>query len=193
MRILAGQFKGRNLLSPKGSRTTRPMTGLVKKSLFDTLSGDLPDAVVADLFCGTGTIGLEALSRGARFCVFADRDRSVIQRLRRNLEDLQVGDRSSVWAGDLFARLGGWLAGLDDRLDLAFVDPPYDAARSWDWPEVAGTLFLPLAGALADGGLVVLRCPRGVQPPPKIGPLVESRQKAYSGESLTFYHLQTPS
>ena len=85
MRILAGEYKGRKLLPPPGRAQTRPITGSVKKSLFDMLGVRLVDAIVVDLYCGTGTIGLEALSRGAARCYFAERDRAVLERLRRNI------------------------------------------------------------------------------------------------------------
>ena len=68
MQIMAGQFKGRKLLPPKGSKTTRPITGLARKSLFGILAPWLPEATVLDLFAGTGTIGIEALSHGAAMC-----------------------------------------------------------------------------------------------------------------------------
>ena len=70
MRILAGRFKGRNLLPPSGGGQTRPITGRARKSLFDILAPHLQGALVLDLYCGTGTMGLEALSRGAAEVVF---------------------------------------------------------------------------------------------------------------------------
>lgn len=187
MRILAGQFKGRNLLSPPGRRTTRPITGLVRKSLFDTLAPWLTDALVLDLFCGTGTIGLEALSRGARRCAFADRDRAAIGRLKRNIEQLGVADRTDVWSGDLFARLGGWLKALDAPVDLAFCDPPFAAARGWDWSQATASLFDPVGEVLAGDGRLVLRTPAGAEPPEQLGRLRRSGQKDYGDQSVAFF------
>ena len=87
MRIIAGTKKGMKLLPPKG-RDTRPITDRVKESLFSILytKGMLEDVVVADLFCGTGSMGLEALSRGAKFCTFIDGSRQVTGILDRNIE-----------------------------------------------------------------------------------------------------------
>ena len=93
MRILAGSLKGREVLPPPGMNT-RPITSMVKKSLFDTLAPYLQDAVVADLYCGTGTMGIEAISRGAKQCYFADRDSGALSRLRKNIQTLGLDERS---------------------------------------------------------------------------------------------------
>src|SRR3954451_21285520 len=101
MRIIAGEFRGRKLLAPE-SDTTRPITDRVKQSLFDILTPMIPDAVVYDCFAGTGSMGLESLSRGAARAIFFERDRSALQRLKRNIEALGVVDRSGVVSEDIF-------------------------------------------------------------------------------------------
>ena len=113
---------------PRGA-AVRPMTGYAKKSLFDTLGGLLIDATVVDLYCGTGSLGLEALSRGAERCFFADKDRSVLSRLRRNIDTMDLADKCSIWKGDIPARLKAWLEGVEMPIDVAFVDPPYEQTR----------------------------------------------------------------
>jgi 16S rRNA (guanine966-N2)-methyltransferase len=179
MRILAGEFKGCVLLSPPAAAATRPITSAAKKSLFDILAPVLAEAAVADLYCGTGTLGLEALSRGARRCWFADRDRGVLERLRRNIQTLGLEDRCTVWSGDVPARLAAWLATLGGPIDVAFVDPPYADARRWSWPQVTDCLFGPLARHLAADGLVVLRTPAALEVPPRLGALSIRRTKRY--------------
>jgi 16S rRNA (guanine(966)-N(2))-methyltransferase RsmD len=179
MRIMAGEFKGRVLLAPPAAAATRPITSAAKKSLFDILTPVLAAAAVVDLYCGTGTLGLEALSRGAGCCGFADHDRRVLERLRRNIQTLDLQDRCTVWAGDIPAGLAGWLETLPRPIDLAFVDPPYADARRWSWPQVTDRLFAPLAGHLADGGLVVLRVPAQLPVPPRLGALAVRRTKRY--------------
>src|SRR5436853_753972 len=101
MRIIAGEFRGRKLLPPEGL-VTRPVTDRVKQSLFDILTPLLPDARVYDCFAGTGTMGLECLSRGAASAVFFEADRSAVARLRKNIAALGVEDRGRVIAQDLF-------------------------------------------------------------------------------------------
>jgi len=192
MQILAGQFKGRRLLGPKGARTTRPITAAVRKSLFDILAGRLDRAVVVDLFSGTGTIGLEALSRGAAMCCFAERDGVALARLRRNIRTVGAGERSLVWAGDVLAGLAGRLAGLGRAVDVAFVDPPYALSRTWSWRDAAGRIFAPLADALADDGTVVLRTDVSATVPRNVAALALERIKRYGDMQLAFLGLSGP-
>ena len=101
MRIIAGEFRGRRLLPPEGD-TTRPITDRVKQSLFDILTPLMDGATVYDCFAGTGSMGLECLSRGATAATFFEADRSALKRLEKNIATLQVGERSKVVSGDLF-------------------------------------------------------------------------------------------
>jgi len=187
MRIIAGQFKGRKLLSPPGSRVTRPITGSVKKSLFDMLSWRLAGAEVLDLYCGTGTLGLEAISRGAGGCCFADRDPAAIARLRRNIETVGAADRCTVWRADVERRLAGLLNARGGAVDLAFVDPPYAAVRRWDWRVVERSIFQPITRRLSADGLVVLRTPADAPVPGPVGELQAGRVRRYGGMIVTIF------
>ena len=187
MRILAGEHKGRTILSPPPGAPARPMTGIARKSLFDILAADLVDAVVADLYCAVGTLGLEALSRGAARCAFAERDRKVVQRLRRNIDALSVTQRCRVWQGDIPARLAGWLAAWDRRLDVAFVDPPYAQAQRWNWADVSETIFAPLADRLSPGGQVILRLGGKTEPPGTVATLAMHRAQRYGDMTVAMY------
>jgi len=186
MRILAGQLKGRTLLSPAG-RSTRPMTARVKKSLFDMLSSRLAGAVVVDLYCGVGTLGLEALSRGAAKCFFAEHHPKVLDCLRRNIDSLGVREVSCLWTGDVTARLAGWLDGIDDEVDVVFVDPPYVHVQRQDIRTVIAKIFPPLAGSLAREARVVLRTPRQVEAPDEQAGLKLVRLRHYGDMSLWLY------
>lgn len=126
VRIIAGEFRGRKLLGPL-SDTTRPITDRAKQSLFDVLSPLIADSVVFDLFAGTGSMGLESLSRGATHAVFFEKDRSALDRLRSNIESLKVEKRATVVAGDVFRlfKIGQTWPMAFERADLVFFDPPY--------------------------------------------------------------------
>ena len=118
MRIIAGSAKGRRLVSPPGG-DTRPLTGRAKEALFSSLGGRVVDADVVDLYAGTGSIGLEALSRGASRVVFVEKGRSALGALRKNIDAVGLG-------GDVVSEdVGAFLARVHDTFDLAFVDPPY--------------------------------------------------------------------
>jgi 16S rRNA (guanine966-N2)-methyltransferase len=184
MRIIAGLYKGRVLLPPPAASVTRPITGQVKKSLFGMLGEDLTGQSVLDLYCGTGTLGIEALSRGAERCCFAENDWRVIERLRRNIQDVGAAARSTVWAGDVEQRLAGWLAALEWSADVAFVDPPYADTRVWDWPRIGESIFAPLAGKMAADGVAVLRLPTEVEMPEAVGPMKVFRRREYGGMAV---------
>jgi 16S rRNA (guanine966-N2)-methyltransferase len=186
LRIGSGEMAGRKLLPPKG-RKTRPMTGYAAKSLFGILREKLGGATVADLYCGTGTLGLEAISNGAARVAFADRDRSAVDRLERNLAECGCGDRAEIWCGNVETQLPHWLAEWGRAVDVAFVDPPFPAVRTWNWQAIADRLFAPLAGGLAAGGAVVLRTPDDVPPPETLGPLRLDRTKEYGQMIVSFF------
>ena len=156
MRIIAGQFRGRRLLPP-ATGATRPVTDRVKQSTFDILAPLVPDAVVYDCFAGTGSMGLECLSRGAAHVTFFEADRSAARLLRQNIDALGVAARSTVVLGDLFQ----WFANAPPSrppalADVVFLDPPYRLLR--DQPaDLAAWAAAVTAGHLAPAGLVVFR------------------------------------
>ena len=175
-------------MPPPGKSVTRPVTGLVKKSLFSMLGEDLAGQTVLDLYCGTGTMGIECLSRGATRCFFAEKDPRVVERLVRNLRDLRADGRAVVWRGDVESRLTDWLDQVADPVDVAFIDPPYADARTWDWQRVAETIFAPLAPRLADGdGCIVLRTDDRAAVPDTLGRLQCSRVKTYGDMAVRFF------
>ena len=189
MRIIAGLYKGRKLLSPPADSIARPITGSAKKSLFDILASRLPDSTVADLYCATGTLGLEALSRGAARCFFAERDPAAVERLRRNIEAVAADDRCEIWQGDIEMQLGKRLRKLALPVDIAFVDPPYDRVRTWNWQQAQENIFGPLAARLAADGLVVLRTAAKLAVPSEMCGLVILRSRKYGTAVVTIYAL----
>jgi len=136
---------------------TRPITDRVKQALFDVLANyGLPQGrIVADLFCGVGSLGLEALSRQAQFVTFVEKERSVIEVLQRNIAKAGFADCSEVVRADIFNRAD---AGLRPRpYGLIFVDPPYADSQNVQPSSPLGELLLKLSNRLARGAVVVLR------------------------------------
>ena len=125
MRIISGRFGRRKLLTNTGI-VTRPITDRVKESLFQFLEDELDESRVADVFAGTGTIGLEALSRGASSVVFIEQDRKAIDLLRQNVQKLRVEEEVLCWPTDVL-KTSFRPKNCDHRLpyDLVFFDPPY--------------------------------------------------------------------
>ena len=142
MRVVAGEFKGRRLVAPRGSRT-RPTADRVREALFSML-GDVSGARVLDLYAGSGALGIEALSRGAESAVFVERDRAALAALDRNLA--ATGAPGEVRRQDV-AR---FLARPEGTFDLVFCDPPYDGA-----PAVAGALAEALPAMTGQGARIV--------------------------------------
>ena len=152
MRIIAGEFRSRILLAPK-SDATRPITDRAKQSLFDILSPHIEGARVYDCFAGTGSMGLECLSRGAAHATFFESDRSAATLLRKNIASLGVEGRSAVVDSDIFI----WFesAGAKERVNLVFLDPPYRFLT--ERPDALRTLAQRLGSHLASEGVVVFR------------------------------------
>jgi len=123
MRIIAGQFKSRLIKSPKGV-DLRPTSDRVKESLFGILAGSVIDKNILDLFSGTGNLGIEALSRGAKSCVFVDNNPRCITAIKNNLETFGIGQKAQVLLKDSSRFISQAQAdGL--VFDLIFLDPPY--------------------------------------------------------------------
>ncbi|MEN9644118.1 MAG: hypothetical protein RL238_787 [Actinomycetota bacterium] len=114
-------------MTPDGT-TTRPTTDKVRQAVFNSLGsmGVVEGATVADLFAGSGALGIEALSRGAEHCVFVERDRNALKALRENIAALGLAERATVHATDVMA----WVPAMRG-VDIAFIDPPY-AFDAWD-------------------------------------------------------------
>jgi len=166
MRIISGACRGRPLVAPPGN-TTRPMTDRVRENLFNILGPGAADgARVLDLFCGSGALGLEALSRGASACTFVERDRHAADAVALNAERLGLADRMRLYRRDAL-RPGEWIrpaaAGL---YTLLFVDPPYkipaDDAGRRHLAHMAKRLGE--MGCVAPGAIVMLRAKRGTDP-----------------------------
>jgi 16S rRNA (guanine(966)-N(2))-methyltransferase RsmD len=157
MRIVAGEFRGRRLLSPPEGATTRPMPDLVKQALFNLLRGHCEGASVLDCFAGTGVIGLEAVSRGAARCVLVERDRRVVKVLEQNIATLGAEARCEILAGDALGPAA--LARCPSPADLIFFDPPYDLVRTEAGWQRVRTQFLRLSEKLSPTGFAVLRTP----------------------------------
>lgn len=121
MRIVAGAFRGLNLESPEGLNT-RPTLGRVKEALFSSLTPYFYNASVLDAFAGSGALGLEALSRGAKSCHFIEKDKKTFEVLRKNIEKTKT-EKAIAKCEDVLIFLDGYAG----EFDLVFLDPPYEA------------------------------------------------------------------
>jgi 16S rRNA (guanine966-N2)-methyltransferase len=193
MRIIAGSRARMTILSPVGF-DTRPITDRVKESLFAILQPIISDAVVADLFCGTGSLGLEAISRGARFAVMTDQNRDAIQLLNKNLVKLDFTDRASAIRADIY-KIGvpevehpllNDSQGQKLPWNLVFVDPPYAQSQDASLTSRLGGLLIRISQQIADGAVVVVRHEKHSRLIEQYGTLKISDIRRYGGMTLTF-------
>ena len=174
LNIISGKFGGRLIAAPDG-RLTHPMGSRVRGSLFNIINDELNSAEVLDVFAGTGSLGLEALSRGAKYATFIERDKVASKILAENIKALGVGELST--AIQIGART--WIDKNQDKtFDIIFADPPYNELQL---STVAGLVSL-----LKPNGLMVLSYPgRGELPTVQGVVVVDNR--SYGTAALTFY------
>jgi 16S rRNA (guanine966-N2)-methyltransferase len=171
-------LRGRRLRAPKGD-ATRPTSDRVRESLFAWLP-DLAEAAVLDLYAGTGALGIEALSRGARSAVFVERARPALAALTGNLADLDLAAATRVVSSDVRAALGRF-ARESERFDAVFMDPPYGAADALEALETLGS-----AGLLAPEGILVFETARR-NPPGDVAGLRRASERAYGDTLVVCY------
>jgi 16S rRNA (guanine(966)-N(2))-methyltransferase RsmD len=182
MRIIAGEFKGRHLVTVKG-RQTRPILDRTKESLFGILADEVVDARVLDLFCGAGTLALESLSRGAQSAVLVDISRGAHTAAWKNISALRITDRLEFIRSDA-CRAIRKLAAEEAQFELIFVDPPY-----------FGEFAQPVLAALREGhvlaqdGLVVFRHHKKESPADQAKGWEVVRQRKIGDAILTFLTL----
>lgn len=177
MRVIAGEAKGRTLVVPRGGGT-RPATDRIRETLFAILEPELANTRVLDLFAGAGTLGIEALSRGAAAATFVERGAEALKALRRNLAATGFAPRATVVAANV---LGFLDSGPRGPFDVVFCDPPFaDVAIAEATLAHAG-----LRATLASDGLVVTRSLRKHAPTPPAEARVV-RVKDIGEETLLF-------
>ena len=180
MRIIAGELKGRRLVTPADNRV-RPTTDKVKEAVFSMISAYLPDSVVVDLFAGTGNLGLEAISRGAKRAYFVDRDRASISMIRENVKYCKVEDRSVIIWSDYAAALKK----INDKVDVIFLDPPYTAGFIDKCMEAIAE-----SDILLDDGIIVAEHSARDEVPDTIGGFVKFKEKRYGKINISVYEKQ---
>ena len=185
MRVIAGTNRGRNLSAPPG-KTTRPTSDRVKEALFSILASriDFTDLHVLDICAGSGSLGIEALSRGARSCCFIECNQSVKPILERNIHVTNCQDRSEILTMDAVKALRV-IIGRARCYDLAFFDPPYDSDLYSRVPEV-----LAVSGHLTTGFILVAECSVRILLPESYGCLKRFDRRTYGETALDLFTLE---
>lgn len=183
MRVISGVARGVPLRVPPGLRV-RPTSARVRTSLFSILGSTVAGARVADVFAGSGALGIEALSRGAAFCCFVESARAALAALAGNLARTRLADRAHVMRHDAFA--AGPSLEAHGPFDLVFLDPPYDLVRGGGEPFAALVEGLGSGPALRRTALVVVQHDTASPLPQRFGRLAVSDVRVYGATTLTF-------
>ena len=177
MRVITGKARGINLKTPEGLQT-RPTTDRVKEALFSVIQFDVPTAKVLDLFGGTGQLGIEALSRGAKRAVFVDESEKACKLIRENLKRTHLEQEGTVLRSDFLA----YLRRCTEKFDIILLDPPY------------AEVFLENAlkciteiDILETGGIIVTERPVGKELPYEFEGYTRSKDYKYGNTLITLY------
>ena len=178
MRIISGRARGVRLKTPDEELPVRPTGDRVKEAMFSAIQFDIKGNVL-DLFAGTGQLGLEALSRGAEFCVFCDKEPSSCAIVRENIKRTKSEDRSKLLNIDYKRYLKH---DADRKFNVVFIDPPYASGLS----DKALT-YLSDGELLEKDAVVVLECDSADRKPEEIGKLILRKRYTFSGVSFLVY------
>ncbi len=183
MRIIAGTAKNKKLKAPPGNNT-RPITDMIKEALFNVLGYKVQEADFLDLFAGSGSVGIEALSRGAKSVIFIDNNNGAIQTIYDNLKSCNFQDGFEVYKNDVFKALD-IVVRRRLRFDIIYIDPPFTKAEIFDQIMLSLDSNISL---LDDNGIIIIRSPHRLSMPAEYKNLIKSRLNKY-GESVLHYYL----
>lgn len=181
MRVISGEARGRPLKAPRNQARTRPMADKIREAAFSSMDslGVAPERVL-DLYAGSGAIGIEALSRGADWADFVDRDRIACQTIRDNLRSTGLERRGKVHQ----ATVEAFLRRVDEPYDFIAIDPPYAD------PAIVDTLeMLSESAAVAEGTVVLLGHWPRLEIPERIGRLVLLRQRCHGDSCFAIFEI----
>lgn len=177
MRVIAGDYKGRKLETPMDN-SVRPTSDKVKEALFSILMNDIWGSKVCDLFAGTGGLGIEALSRGAEKCYFADQSRASIKLLTENVKKCGAQEKSVIIPGD-FTRA---LERLREQIDIFIIDPPYGNGMEYKAMEI-----IQRNNLLAEDGVIVVEHDARDKMDDQVAGFTKLKEKKYGKVVLSIY------
>jgi 16S rRNA (guanine(966)-N(2))-methyltransferase RsmD len=188
MRIIAGTKKGMKLFSPRGD-ISRPILDRVKESFFSVLyKWDLPEGKrVADVFSGVGSMGLEALSRGAEMVTFVEKDMKIAQMLKRNIEKADFVEQSRVLRSDAFSAGATVVGGR--KYDAVFIDPPYPLTRDVSADSRLASMLEVVSMQVTDEAIVTVRTHKQVDLMERYGRFELLERRVWGNMAICFLRL----
>ena len=183
MRVIAGEYRSRVLQAPRGL-DTRPTSDRLREALFNVLAPRIAGAVFVDLYAGTGAVGIEALSRGAREAIFVEQAEAALRAIRANLAGLGIRGGYALEARAVGAGLRRLLE-AGRTADIVFLDPPYQGEK--EYAATLGLLGGECVGLLSEGAVVVAEHEKRRDLAARCGRLVRSRVLKQGDAALSFY------
>lgn len=183
MRVISGIAKNKRLKAPTGMKT-RPITDMIKEALFNVLGSNIENKYFLDLFSGSGSVGIEALSRGAYKAVFVDSSNAAVKVIKENLLHCNLMDRAEIYCNDVFKALE-ILERRGCKFQYIFVDPPFTNEGIF----IKVITALDGFNILEDNGVLVIRSHKGKDMPDKLQTIYKDRCKNYGESTLHYYHL----
>ena len=185
MRVIAGTYRSRPLAAPKGL-DTRPTSDRLRETLFNVLAPRIEDAVFVDLYAGSGAVGIEALSRGAREAIFVENAEPALKAIRQNLASLGIKGGYAIEQRSVHAALKR-LAAAGRTTDIVFLDPPYAGASEYE--NTLSLLGNECASLLAPNGIVIAEHIKKFELLDDYGELHRYRQLKQGDAALSFFHV----
>lgn len=187
MRVIGGKFRSRVLQSPRGL-ATRPTSDRLRETLFNVLAPRIEGARFVDLYAGSGAVGIEALSRGAQFCWFAEKAPAAVTAIRANVAALKLQGGYAIEDRSAGRLLQGMVKNLHVA-DIVFLDPPYEAVE--DYSATLSFLAQNQATLLAEGAVVIAEHSRKKPLSESYGSLIRTRVLDQGDAALSFYSLSS--
>jgi 16S rRNA (guanine966-N2)-methyltransferase len=187
MRVIGGTYRSRRLIAPRGL-ATRPTSDRLRETLFNVLAPRIEGAVFADLYAGSGAVGIEALSRGARLVYFVDNAPPAVSAIRENLAALEIRSGFKIESGSVFGTLRRLSeTSPEERCGIVFLDPPYAAADAYE--RTLASIGQQADSLLTASGIVIAEHGRKMQTPlaESYGPLQRYRVLEQGDAGLSFY------
>ena len=181
MRVISGQARGKRLKAPSGLNT-RPITDMIKEALFNVWGTRVPGSVFLDLFAGSGSVGIEALSRGAARVVFVDNSGEAVKIIKDNLQNCGLDNNFEIYRRDVMKALE-LLKRHGERFDLIYVDPPFTNDKIF-YPVM---VVLDEVDILRTDGIVVIRTPHKKTMPTTFNRLSVYQSRNYGESTLHYY------
>ena len=175
MRVTTGLARGRNLEAPRGM-DTRPSSDMTKQAVFNIIQNYVEGSTFLDLFAGSGQMGIEALSRGAKHAVFVDSDARAIESVQNNLKHCDLSDKAKIAKMDAES----FLQSTSNRFDLVFMDPPYQQ-------KLVDKVLNQVSQHMSEGGIIICETQRDEELPQAAGKYTVSKTYLYGKAKITVY------